>query len=209
MATYFSEFFLLWSVFMLGAMVPGADMIMIIRNTITGGRLLGILTALGTAIAIGVHCTYATLGIGIMLAESPVTLKVIQYFGAAFLMFLGTRLWQQSFVKRKTDITIDRHAHAPSLWKGFQTGFIIDLLNPFAALYLISLLTTEISDTTPLSIRILYVTGLTISDFIFMLSISLVLSHEQWRHIFFRHTHWVNRLSGTVLLIIGIKFLIT
>lgn len=209
MAEYFSEFSILWVAVMLGAMVPGADMVMIIRNTIIGGRKLGIITAFGTALAIGFHCAYTALGMGVLLAESPVVLKIIQYFGAVFLIFLGVRLWQKSFKNQPNDIKIDQNFEVLSLSKGFQTGFIIDALNPFAALYLISLLTTEISTATPLYVRMAYVFGLTVSDFLFMVMVSLLLSQKSWRKLFFQHIHWVNRLSGTVLLLIGLKFLIT
>lgn len=208
MIEYFTEFSILWVAVMLGAMVPGADMVMIVRNTITGGRKLGVITAFGTSLAIGFHCAYTALGMGVLLAESPIFLKIIQYFGAFFLIFLGLRLWQKSFETKVNNITIDTNPAQISLSKGFQTGFLIDVLNPFAALYLISLLTTEISAVTPIGVRVIYVLGLTLSDFLFMVIIALVLSQKSWRQIFFNHIHWVNRLSGTVLLFIGGKFLI-
>ena len=52
------------------AIVPGPDFAVVLRNALIGGRLAGIMTALGIALALGVHVTYALAGIGPFLFQS-------------------------------------------------------------------------------------------------------------------------------------------
>ena len=51
---------------------PGPDMVIVMRNTLTGGRSAGLVTSLGVLTGNLVHVTYCVLGIGwlVMLTAS-------------------------------------------------------------------------------------------------------------------------------------------
>jgi threonine/homoserine/homoserine lactone efflux protein len=49
-------------------------------------------SALGIALGILVHVTYSLVGIGLIIARSPLLFALIQYSGAAYLLYLGVSL---------------------------------------------------------------------------------------------------------------------
>ncbi len=68
---------------------PGPDTALTVRNTLTGGRKGGVLTAAGVAIGQGVWTVAASMGLtGLLRASAPAFLAM-KAIGAAYLVFLG------------------------------------------------------------------------------------------------------------------------
>jgi len=70
---------------------PGPDMILVMRNTVTGDRRSGGLTALGVLTGNMVHIGYCVLGIALLLSRSPVVYNVLRVSSAIYLVYLGVR----------------------------------------------------------------------------------------------------------------------
>ena len=68
---------------------PGPDMILVMRNTLTGDRRHGSLTALGVLTGNLVHIAYCTLGIALLLSRSPLAYNVLRIASAVYLVYLG------------------------------------------------------------------------------------------------------------------------
>ncbi|MGH8873759.1 MAG: LysE family translocator, partial [Acidimicrobiia bacterium] len=50
--------------------VPGADMALVAHNTLAGGRSVGLRTATGTLLGLGIHAGAALVGLSIVIAAS-------------------------------------------------------------------------------------------------------------------------------------------
>ena len=59
------------TVFFLGAISPGPSLLMVIRNTIVGGRRRGVLCAVGHGIGFGLYAGVAIFGLIVLLEEAP------------------------------------------------------------------------------------------------------------------------------------------
>ena len=68
---------------------PGPDMVIVMRNTLVGGKSAGMQTSLGVLTGNMVHITYSVLGIGWLIANSIVAFNVLKYAGALYLIYLG------------------------------------------------------------------------------------------------------------------------
>jgi len=76
-----------------GAIVlsPGPDTMLILRNTLVGGRFIGLMTVAGVQLGLIGHTLAATLGLSLLLQSWPLAFKIIAALGAAYLGWLG---WQ-------------------------------------------------------------------------------------------------------------------
>src|SRR5262245_65712319 len=67
---------------------PGADLALVTRNTLVGGKSAGGWTSAGILTGNLVHLTYCLLGVG-WIATSSVAFAVLKVAGGAYLIFLG------------------------------------------------------------------------------------------------------------------------
>ena len=68
---------------------PGPDTALTIRNTLTGGRRGGVLTAAGVAAGQATWTAATSVGLAALLVASEPVFRGIRYAGAAYLVFLG------------------------------------------------------------------------------------------------------------------------
>ena len=114
-------------------LTPGADMMFTIASGVAGGPRAGLAAACGIALGVLAHVTAAAAGLAVLVAASPVTLDVIRYAGAAYLLFLAWQSWtDRGHLSKAT-------GHA-DLWRAFRRGFLTNILNPKVALFILAFL---------------------------------------------------------------------
>ena len=62
----------------LAVISPGADFAMVTRNSYLYGRRAGLLAATGIALGVQVHVMYTMLGVGLLIAKSPILFTAIK-----------------------------------------------------------------------------------------------------------------------------------
>ncbi len=75
----------------LGAMSPGPSLVVMVRHSLAGGRLHGIVAAWAHALGVGLYAVLTLLGLAVILKESPTVFSFITYAGAAYLAWLGVK----------------------------------------------------------------------------------------------------------------------
>ena len=70
-------------------LAPGPDSMLVMRNTMRGGRRAGWVTACGTLSGLAVWALAAALGLSALLRVSHVAYDVLRFCGAAYLVWLG------------------------------------------------------------------------------------------------------------------------
>ena len=70
-------------------LAPGPDSMLVLRNTLRGGRLAGWVTASGTVSGLLVWATAAAFGLSALLRASTTGYDVLRIAGAAYLAWLG------------------------------------------------------------------------------------------------------------------------
>ena len=123
------------------AISPGADFVMVTRNSVFYGRLAGLYSSLGVSLAIWIHVAYSIAGLAIIISNSIVLFSIIKYLGAAYLIYIGWKTFRS-----KSKINVDHQSDNEDLsnFSAFKIGFITNALNPkrlfFSSAYLHSLL---------------------------------------------------------------------
>lgn len=71
--------------------IPGADTMLLVRNTLSYGQKAGRYTILGMAAGLSFWTLIAILGLSVVIAKSVILFSTIKYLGAAYLIYLGIR----------------------------------------------------------------------------------------------------------------------
>ena len=121
------------TVFFLGAISPGPSLLMVIRNTIVGGRRRGVMCAVGHGIGFGLYAGVAIFGLIVLLEEAPGVFLGLQWIGIALLIWYGWLMWSHGDEEADEE-TVEKEA------RGFLEGFSIAFFNPKIALFLVAVL---------------------------------------------------------------------
>ncbi|WP_144577371.1 LysE family translocator [Agrobacterium sp. DE0009] len=122
--------------FFVFAASPGPDNMTIVARTITHGAASGIAYGAGTVAGILIFLTLAVLGLSILAAEMGTVMAVLRYGGAAYLIWMGYKLWTAEPVVPDLQPVRDRRG----LLSIFATGTALNLGNPKMPLFYVALL---------------------------------------------------------------------
>ncbi len=116
---------------------PGAGAINTMSNSLNAGFRRSIWGILGQQLALLVHIVVVALGVGLLVASSPVAFNVIRFSGAAYLVYLGIR----QFLARPALDDASVHAlRTEPRWSMFRRGLWVNLLNPKAIVFFFAFL---------------------------------------------------------------------
>src|SRR6478609_4596989 len=116
-------------------------------NSLTAGFKRSIWGILGQQAALILHVIVVALGVGVLVAGSPVAFNAIRYAGAAYLVYLGIRQFL-----RKPDLDQEKVAalrNEPA-WSMFRRGLWVNLLNPKAIVFFLAFMPQFIRPEQPL-----------------------------------------------------------
>jgi RhtB (resistance to homoserine/threonine) family protein len=199
MHDYWLEFGKVAVAHLLAVASPGPDFAMVMRQSIGYGRKAAIWTSIGIGAAILLHVSYSLLGLGLLIKNSPVWFEILKYVAAAYIAWFGL----QCLRAKRADVTVNSTITgegAPTSNQALITGFLTNALNPKATLFFVALFATVISPQTPRLVQVAYGVWMAVATAIWFSLVAVLLTRQEVRCRFLRHSHWVNRLLGMVLL---------
>jgi threonine/homoserine/homoserine lactone efflux protein len=132
--------------FFVFAASPGPDNMTIVARTISHGAASGIAYGAGTVVGILIFLTLAAFGLSIIAAEMAIVMTILRYAGAAYLIWMGIRLWTAEPVVPELQPVSERRG----LLAIFATGVALNLGNPKMPLFYVALLPNVVgSSLTP------------------------------------------------------------
>jgi threonine/homoserine/homoserine lactone efflux protein len=112
---------------------PGPGVVMTLTNGLRFGWRGAIGGILGIAAGVFAVASLSATGAGVILATSARAFSVLKLLGAAYLVFLGVRLW------RAPAIRLDAaDAHPATFGRRFAEGLSLQLTNPKALVFFLS-----------------------------------------------------------------------
>ena len=81
----------LGGVILVGAMSPGPDFVLVVRNSLAAGKTGGVFCAFGVGAGVVVWAAAAAVGVAGLLAASAPLFSFVKLCGAAYLVYLGVR----------------------------------------------------------------------------------------------------------------------
>jgi threonine/homoserine/homoserine lactone efflux protein len=115
--------------------VPGPAVLYIVAQSIDGGRVAGLVSALGVALGGLVHVAAAAIGLSALLVSSATAFTVVKLVGAAYLIGLGLHT-----LLRRREPPDPAVARERRLRRIFSQGVVVNVLNPKTALFFLAFL---------------------------------------------------------------------
>ncbi len=115
--------------------VPGPSVIYIVTRGIHQGRAAALVSVVGVTTATLVHTAFAAAGLSAILASSATAFSVVKYAGSAYLLYLAVRTWLD-----RSGEQLDLPRPTTHLRRVYVEGFLVNLLNPKTALFILALL---------------------------------------------------------------------
>ena len=190
---------LLWMSFIcaMGAISPGPSLVVVLRNTISGGRTRGVMTAIGHGIGFSIYAFVAVMGLSSLLLANEQIFLLLQSAGALFLIWLAF-----SMITHKNSVSSEENEQ--SVYKGFLEGFMVAFLNPKILVFLVAIFSQFInSDITDYGRFIMAIIA-GIIDTIWYVLVALTLADTKFINSLGVNVVFIDRFTGTILFIFGI-----
>ncbi|MDO1584033.1 LysE family translocator [Rhizobium oryzicola] len=206
MHQYVVELASLMAIFAFAIVSPGADLAMVMRQSLVHGRRQAIITSVGIGSALMFHVSYTILGIGLIISQSIYLFNIVKWCGVAYLIYIGIK----SLRAGKTDISVQAVSAADeerkqSGLKAYMLGFAANALNPKPVFFFLSIFSTVVSVHTPMLVKFGY--GLVMASCLiaWFIGVSIFMTTPRMRAAFSKASQWIDRASGLVFIALGLK----
>jgi threonine/homoserine/homoserine lactone efflux protein len=115
--------------------IPGPAVLYIVAQSVSRGRVAGLVSMLGIQVGGLVHVAAAAVGLSALVVQSALAFSVVKYAGAVYLVFLGIR----RLLGRDRN-GVDGMPRERSLRALFANGIIVNVFNPKTALFFFAFL---------------------------------------------------------------------
>jgi len=109
--------------------VPGPNVMLIVSNSLSQGKRLGLYTVLGTSVAMLIQLAIAVAGLTTAMMFMSAWFEWLRWIGVAYLLYLGWRQWTGR------DTNSRSMTSSASSRLGFWQGFFVSLTNPKTMLF--------------------------------------------------------------------------
>ncbi|OLP59536.1 lysine transporter LysE [Xaviernesmea oryzae] len=210
MTPYLFELASLMAVFSFAIVSPGADLAMVMRQSIAHGRRQAIITSFGIGTSLMFHVTYTILGLGLIISQSITLFNIIKWCGVAYLVYIGVK----ALKAKKAETPLEASGEAPdagrlprrqSPAKAFLLGFAANALNPKPVFFFLSIFSTVVSAHTPIEVKFVYGLVMATALVTWFVGVSLFMTTPRMRAAFTGISHWIDRASGAVFIALGVK----
>lgn len=189
---------------------PGPDNLMVLSIGMSRGRRAGIAFGLGCALGCLSHTVLAVIGVGAILAASPLAFTALKWAGGAYLIWLGIQALRHAGAVR-IDGGSNNQAPAESLRRTFSKGLVANAINPKVVLFFLSFLPqfVEVSrGSTELQLGLLGVLFTAQAALLFGLLGYFSGSVGAWINRKPQVGKWLDRLAGTVFVALGVRMIV-
>ncbi len=204
MHPYLLELASLMAIFAFAIVAPGADLAMVIGQSLVQGRREAIITSFGIGTALMMHVTYTVLGLGLIISKSIYLFNIVKWCGVAYLVYIGIKALGAGATKIDVDTSV-KEPRRQSAFKAFSLGFAANALNPKAVFFFPSIFSTVVSAHTPGAVKLGYGLVMATALISWFIGVSLFMTTPKMRAAFSRASKWIDRASGVVFIAFGLK----
>lgn len=179
--------------------VPGPTILLVISYALSQGRRAALSTVVGVGFGDAIAVTVSLAGLGAIMATSATAFSVVKWVGAAYLIYLGVKMWRTQPQLSLADQPAVSHS------KMTLHTTIVTALNPKGIAFFIAFLPHFLNPAAPAAPQLM-ILGAT---FVVLGVVNAALYALFAAHLRARITQpstlkWANRAGGTMLLGAGV-----
>ncbi len=195
----------LWLVYCVAAaglsLTPGPNGLLSLTHGACFGFRPTVATVMGGALGFFLLIAASLAGMGALLAASERAFTITKWVGAAYLVYLGFRIW------RAPSPAIERAGASPGAgaakpWRMFREGFLVAVSNPKALIFFAAFLPQFMTPGVPFPVQLAVLGGtFVLVEIVYELVLAgLAQRIAPWLA---RHGRWFNRAAGATFVGIG------
>jgi threonine/homoserine/homoserine lactone efflux protein len=189
------------SICLLGAMSPGPSLAVVLKQTLSGGRKMGLISAITHGLGIGLYAMASISGIAVLITATPALFTALKWLGAAYLIWIG-------FKGLRAQAGSDaRLADPPTTGSAARDGFLVVFFNPKVAVFFIALFSQFIGSETTWLEKLVFAATAMFIDMGWYMIVAWLFSNPRWLERLKRNVVWIERAFGVVLIALAIRLL--
>ena len=188
------------SIFSLGFLVIGPNILAVIGTSMARGRRDGAVLALGIGIGSGVWASLTVLGLATLMTAYAGAVTALKFAGAAYLLWMAYKAFCSAAT---TDADLKPKGEAGG--NMFLRGMTIQMTNPKAALQWIAIVAIGIGPEAPYALGAALVISATILSVLGHLAYALTFSTTPVIRAYARARRWVEGALGAVFVLASYK----
>jgi threonine/homoserine/homoserine lactone efflux protein len=181
-------------------LIPGPTVLLVVSYALTQGKRVAVATAAGVALGDFTAMTLSLAGLGALLLASATLFTALKWIGAAYLIYLGIRLWRSEPQLPSVD-----EAPAASARGILGHAFVVTALNPKSLAFFVAFVPQFIDHSAPIvpQLVIMEATFVTLAG---LNSLVYALAADQLRLRIRRPRvlRWLNRTGAGCLVGMGV-----
>lgn len=122
--------------------IPGPTILLVIGQSLGAGRRGAWPLVAGVAAGDAVAMTLSLAGLGALLATSATAFTIMKVAGAAYLVWLGLKLW-------RAPVEVAAEAAPRPAWQAAREAFVVTALNPKSIAFFVAFVPQFISPAAP------------------------------------------------------------
>jgi threonine/homoserine/homoserine lactone efflux protein len=189
--------------YLCGIMMPGPSLTLLIRNSLLYARSTSIQCSAGIVVGIALQAGIILIGTNFLDIDS-IIFTIMRVASALFLIYLGinsiTCLKKNG---RLNNLKQDNGKKSES----FVEGVLLEVLNPLALTFFISILTSIVDISVSADIKLLYWAEIIILGILWFCGFALLTSSKRFVVFFSRFNKFIGIASGFIFLFIGFSVL--
>lgn len=186
----------------LGAISPGPSLALVIKNTLHGGHGQGYATAISHGLGVAVYAAITATGIGIIIVNSPTVFAIIQYAGAAFLLYLGAK----ALMSKQAPVDLElQSSNNKNKINGWRDGFLIAFLNPKLAIFFLALFSQFVDANAGWQQKMIMTATVGGIDTLWYCLVTYGLSRGPVLNKLKANHHIVDRITGCFLILLAAR----
>jgi threonine/homoserine/homoserine lactone efflux protein len=190
-----------WIAFSIAAavvlVIPGPTIIAVVSHSLAHGRRAIVPLVIGVTLGDFTAMTLSLAGLGAVLAASATLFSLLKILGAAYLIYLGVKLWRSD---PKTE-AIGTGGEAVSGKSLLRDLFVITALNPKSIAFFVAFLPQFVNPSAQALPQLLVLGGTFLSLAALNATLYALFSgHFRERARSSRTLRWFNRCGGTALI---------
>lgn len=128
--------------------IPGPTILLVISYSLSHGRKVAGATVAGVALGDFTAMTASMLGLGALLTTYAALFTVLKWIGAAYLIYLGIKLWRAPV--RESELQEEASAVSVKPMRIFLHTYMVTALNPKSIIFFVAFLPQFLDVNRPL-----------------------------------------------------------
>ncbi|MHC0465065.1 LysE family translocator [Kosakonia cowanii] len=187
-----------------GAMSPGVSFLLVARTAMSSSRRAALAVAAGMGFGAFVFAAIALAGLHTLLTLIPSLYTGLKLAGGCYLLWLAVKMFRRPS-NRFNDLTETEEVSAS---KAFITGVFTQISNPHTALVFASIFSAALSKNIQPVMYIILPTMAFVIDVLWYAVVACLLSTHGPRQAYIKYRKFIDKLSGGIMALLGIRLLL-